>query len=137
MYKVIRLESDSNFSLENYVVFKCKISEAAEMLEIIDSIYTMAKLSEYDILVATVCDNFSLSKFVLKFVNENKTVIVDFYINKNFVIEDILLNNGDQEHNYIYNELIMGKRLDNKTIGDFNKSLESIPNKFRKLLNLL
>lgn len=137
MYKIIKLKTLSDWPMENYVIFKCEVSEAIEIMDVIESMYTTAKLLNYRIFISTFkTDNFP-PRIVIKFVNENKTIIADLFTDSEFLIQDLILNNGEGEEFYSYTQAKRDTIVDNKVIEDFNHSTESIPNKFRKLLGLL
>lgn len=137
MYKVIKLKTLSEWSAVQFSVFKCEMSEAKEIMDTIESIYTTAKFLNYNVLVTTFKPEILLPRIILKFVNENKTIIADLYVDSEYLIQDILLNNGEDEDFYSYTQARRDNMIDNTTVEDFNRSTESIPNKFKKLLGLL
>lgn len=140
MYKVIRLNATNKENSPNTAVhIKYKVEDAEDikdLIEVIDSIYTTAKLSDYMIIVDKYMSQDTIPRIVMKFIGD-KTIIVNLFIDNNFVLEDILLAYPDDEQIYIYNRAKNDNLLDEKTIEDFNKLSVSLKEKLSAIMTLL
>lgn len=105
MYKVIKLpclnSEDLNVFIEGISMIKCRLDIAEQMVEIIDSLYVAAKMSSYAILVQPCFLKIYVPRIILKLISKQKTILVEFILDDNFVIDDILLSNGENESVFI------------------------------------
>lgn len=143
MYKVIKLpalnsEDFKIFNTANSVsMVKCRLDIAEQMITNIDSLYVAAKMSNYAIYVMPCFLEMYIPRIIFKLVSIQKTILIDFILDNNFVIDDILLNSGKNEVYFAYTQAAEDNLPEDTIIDEFNRLIIPLPEKIKKIMEIM